>query len=96
MEMTSREMLDAVDQALAEVSLRLASGELDGSGAGISPMRSLRRARLPAASGLLRNLRMRRLLSRKSNPAARSNPDEKRYCSTLTVILCRGSDAIPI
>ena len=32
MEMTSRQMLDAVDQALAEVSRRLASGELDGSG----------------------------------------------------------------
>jgi hypothetical protein len=32
MEMTSRQKLDAVDQALAEVSRRLASGELDGSG----------------------------------------------------------------
>lgn len=32
MEMTSREMLDAVDQALAEASRRLATGELDGSG----------------------------------------------------------------
>ena len=32
MEMTSRQMLDAVDQALAEVSRRLASGELDQSG----------------------------------------------------------------
>jgi hypothetical protein len=32
MEMTSRQMLDAVDQALEEVSRRLASGELDGSG----------------------------------------------------------------
>jgi len=32
MEMTSRQMLNAVDQALAEVSRRLASGELDGSG----------------------------------------------------------------
>ena len=32
MEMTSRQMLDAVDQALAEVSRRLESGELDGSG----------------------------------------------------------------
>ena len=32
MEMTSRQMLDAVDKALAEVSRRLASGELDGSG----------------------------------------------------------------
>ncbi|MGA3373594.1 MAG: hypothetical protein ABSC48_17740 [Terracidiphilus sp.] len=31
-EMTSRQMLDAVDRALAEVSRRLASGELDGSG----------------------------------------------------------------
>ncbi|MGD0787397.1 MAG: hypothetical protein ABR898_05385 [Terracidiphilus sp.] len=31
MEMTSRQMLDAVDQALAEVSRRLDSGELDGS-----------------------------------------------------------------
>jgi hypothetical protein len=31
-EMTSRQKLDAVDQALAEVSQRLASGELDGSG----------------------------------------------------------------
>jgi hypothetical protein len=31
-EMTSRQMLNAVDQALAEVSRRLASGELDGSG----------------------------------------------------------------
>jgi len=31
-EMTSQEMLDAVHQALAEVSRRLASGELDGSG----------------------------------------------------------------
>jgi hypothetical protein len=31
-EMTSQEMLDAVDRALAEVSRRLASGELDGSG----------------------------------------------------------------
>jgi hypothetical protein len=30
--MTSRQRLDAVDQALAEVSRRLASGELDGSG----------------------------------------------------------------
>jgi len=32
MEMTSRQKLDAVDQTLAEVSRRLASGELDGSG----------------------------------------------------------------
>jgi hypothetical protein len=32
MEMTSRQMLDAVDQALSEVSRRLESGELDGSG----------------------------------------------------------------
>jgi hypothetical protein len=32
MEMTSRQMLDAVDQALAEVSRRLESGEIDGSG----------------------------------------------------------------
>ncbi len=32
MEMTSRQKLDAVNQALAEVSRRLASGELDGSG----------------------------------------------------------------
>jgi hypothetical protein len=32
MKMTSRQMLDAVDKALAEVSRRLASGELDGSG----------------------------------------------------------------
>jgi hypothetical protein len=32
MEMTSRQMLDAVDQALDEVSRRLESGELDGSG----------------------------------------------------------------
>jgi hypothetical protein len=32
MEMTSRQMLDAVDQALEEVSRRLATGELDGSG----------------------------------------------------------------
>ena len=32
MEMTSRQMQDAVDHALAEVSRRLASGELDGSG----------------------------------------------------------------
>jgi hypothetical protein len=31
-EMTSRQKLDAVDLALAEVSRRLASGELDGSG----------------------------------------------------------------
>jgi hypothetical protein len=31
-EMTSQEIFDAVDQALAEVSSRLASGELDGSG----------------------------------------------------------------
>jgi len=30
--MTSRQKLDAVDQALAEVARRLASGELDGSG----------------------------------------------------------------
>jgi hypothetical protein len=32
MEMTSRQKLNAVDQAMAEVSRRLASGELDGSG----------------------------------------------------------------
>jgi hypothetical protein len=32
MEMTSRQKLDAVDWALAEVSRRLESGELDGSG----------------------------------------------------------------
>jgi len=32
MEMTSRQELDAVDYALAEVSRRLESGELDGSG----------------------------------------------------------------
>ena len=32
MEMTSRQMLNAVDKALAEVSRRLASGDLDGSG----------------------------------------------------------------
>ena len=31
-EMTSQEIFDAVDQTLAEVSRRLASGELDGSG----------------------------------------------------------------
>jgi hypothetical protein len=31
-EMTPQEIFDAVDQALAEVSRRLASGELDGSG----------------------------------------------------------------
>jgi hypothetical protein len=30
--MTSRETLEAVEQALAEVDRRLASGELDGSG----------------------------------------------------------------
>jgi hypothetical protein len=30
--MTSRQILESVDQALAEVSRRLASGELDGSG----------------------------------------------------------------
>jgi hypothetical protein len=30
--MTSRQLLDAVEQALAEVSRRLASGELDQSG----------------------------------------------------------------
>jgi hypothetical protein len=32
MEMTSRQMLDAIDAALGEVSRRLASGELDHSG----------------------------------------------------------------
>jgi len=32
MEMTSRQMLDTVDQALDEVARRLESGELDGSG----------------------------------------------------------------
>jgi hypothetical protein len=32
MEMTSRQLLDTVDAALDEVSRRLASGELDGSG----------------------------------------------------------------
>jgi hypothetical protein len=32
MEKTSRQMLDAVDQALAEVSRQFASGKLDGSG----------------------------------------------------------------
>jgi hypothetical protein len=32
MEMTSRQKLDAIDKALAEVSRRLASGELDQSG----------------------------------------------------------------
>jgi hypothetical protein len=32
MKMTSRQMLDAVDSALAEVPRRLESGELDGSG----------------------------------------------------------------
>ena len=32
MEMTSRQELDAVNEALAEVSRRLESGELDGSG----------------------------------------------------------------
>jgi hypothetical protein len=32
MEMTSRQMLDAVDRALDEVARRLASGELDQSG----------------------------------------------------------------
>ena len=32
MEMKSRQMLDAVDKALTEVSSRLASGELDESG----------------------------------------------------------------
>jgi hypothetical protein len=31
-EMTSREMLDSVEKAMAEVDRRLASGELDGSG----------------------------------------------------------------
>jgi hypothetical protein len=31
-EMTSREMLDSVEKALAEVDSRLVSGELDGSG----------------------------------------------------------------
>ena len=32
MEMTSRQLLDTVREALAEVDRRLASGELDGSG----------------------------------------------------------------
>ena len=32
MEMTSRQLLDSLDQALEEVSRGLASGELDGSG----------------------------------------------------------------
>lgn len=32
MEMTARELLNAIDEALAEVSRKLASGELDGSG----------------------------------------------------------------
>lgn len=32
MEMNSRQLLDSFDQALEEVSRRLASGELDGSG----------------------------------------------------------------
>ena len=32
MEMTSQQYLTAIDEALAEVSRRLASGELDGSG----------------------------------------------------------------
>jgi hypothetical protein len=32
MEMTSRQRLDSVDQALAEVARRLESGEIDGSG----------------------------------------------------------------
>jgi hypothetical protein len=32
MEMTSRQILDSIDEALAEVSRRLESGELDGSG----------------------------------------------------------------
>jgi hypothetical protein len=32
MEMTSRQLLDSLDRALEEVSRRLASGELDGSG----------------------------------------------------------------
>jgi hypothetical protein len=32
MEMTSRQLLIAIDRALEEVSRRLASGELDGSG----------------------------------------------------------------
>jgi hypothetical protein len=32
MEMTSRQMLEAVDLSLAEVTRRLESGELDGSG----------------------------------------------------------------
>jgi hypothetical protein len=31
-EMTSREIHDAIDSGMAEVSRRLASGELDGSG----------------------------------------------------------------
>jgi hypothetical protein len=31
-EMTSRDMLDSVEKAMAEVDRRLASGELDGSG----------------------------------------------------------------
>jgi hypothetical protein len=31
-EMTSREMLDSLEKALAEVDRRRASGELDGSG----------------------------------------------------------------
>jgi len=49
MEMTSRQMLDAVDQALAEVSRRLASGNSMGRAA-ITPTRSLRRARRRAGS----------------------------------------------
>ena len=32
MEMTDRELLHAIDHALADVSRQLASGELDGSG----------------------------------------------------------------
>lgn len=32
MDMSSREILDSIDQALDEVARRLASGELDGSG----------------------------------------------------------------
>ena len=32
MEMTSRQLLEAVDESLAEVSRRFEAGELDGSG----------------------------------------------------------------
>ena len=79
-EMTVQEIFDAVDSGMAEVSRRLASGNLTGRG-GTTPTRSWRRARRRAGSGRPRSLKRRRRHSRKPAPRRAQVPTEKSPCS---------------